>query len=238
MGCAPRTSAAWAVGHGAWSRQDQRKMVPLATATDIPRSHGGKRIALPALHFPMGASLPEVMRARRSVRAFGEGAISLGAVGQLLWAAQGVSGATGYRTVPSAGALYPLEAYLVAGEVRDLDVGVYRYVGAQHRLSLIQDGDRRPALAAAALEQSWIADARIVIALAGLYQRSAAKYGQRAVRYVHMESGHAAQNVCLMATFLGLGTTVVGAFRDQEVQAIVGLPSTEHLLCLLPVGPI
>jgi len=77
-----------------------------------------------------------------------------------------------------------------------------------------------------------------VIALAGLYQRSAAKYGQRAVRYVHMESGHAAQNVCLMATFLGLGTTVVGAFRDQEVQAIVGLPSTEHPLCLLPVGPI
>jgi SagB-type dehydrogenase family enzyme len=178
------------------------------------------------------------MRRRRSIREFASGALTLAQVGQILWAAQGNTDPRGLRTAPSAGALYPLETYLVAGEVDGLGPGVYFCPPKGRVLCLLQSGEKRRALAAAALEQTWITAAKIVLVLSAVYARTTARYGQRGERYVHMEAGHVAQNVCLMAASLGLGTTVVGAFRDSQVKEIVGMAADHSPLCLLPVGPI
>jgi SagB-type dehydrogenase family enzyme len=173
---------------------------------------------------------------RRSVREFASEPLSLSAASQLLWAAQGVTEPGGGRTAPSAGALYPLEVYLVAGAVTDLPPGVYHYEPRRHRLVLSAKGDRRAGVAEAALDQDWVAEAPAILVLAAVQQRTARKYGARAARYVHIEVGHAAQNVYLQALALGLGTTVVGAYRDDALAGLLELPRQAKPLALLPVG--
>jgi SagB-type dehydrogenase family enzyme len=173
---------------------------------------------------------------RRSVREFAPEPLPLSAVSQLLWAAQGVTHPDGLRTAPSAGALYPLEVYLVAGAVLGIGPGVYRYDPRRHRLSLRSEGDARAGVAEAALDQEWVAEAPAIIVLAAVYERTGRKYGHRAKRYVHLEAGHAAQNVYLQATALGLGTTMVGAFRDEQLAQVLRLPKHTEPLGLLPVG--
>ena len=157
-------------------------------------------------------------------------------VAQLLWAAQGITGRRSFRAAPSAGALYPLELYLVAGDVDGLSPGIYRYRPRTHDLVLIANGDLRKPLAKAALDQSVVRRAPATLVLTGIYQRTMKKYGQRGRRYVHMEVGHAAQNVYLQATARGLGTVMVGAFHDQEVSTTLELPSDHVPLGLMPVG--
>ena len=193
-------------------------------------------VMLPKPRYESDVSLEQVLRARRSHREFLPSALSLGQVGQLLWAAQGVSSPEGGRTAPSAGALYPLETYLVAGKVESLAAGVYRYDPAHHGLQPVASGDRRAALAAAALGQEWVASPPAVLVLTAVYRRTMVKYGERGIRYVHMEAGHAAQNVALQATALGLGVVTVGAFSDADVKAVLGLDGSEEPLYLLPVG--
>lgn len=193
-------------------------------------------VRLPALRRDGAVSLDSALRARRSVREFTREAVTLAEAGQLLWAAQGITRGGAGRTVPSAGALYPMEVYLVAGRVRDLPVGVYRYDPQEHRLALVHPGDARRELAAAAARQSWIEDAAAVIVLAAVYQRTTGKYGERGRRYVHIEVGHAAQNVYLEAAALGLGTTMVGAFDDARVARSLGIAGQAEPLGLLPVG--
>jgi SagB-type dehydrogenase family enzyme len=126
----------------------------------------------------------------------------------------------------SARALYPLEVYLIAGDVDGLPPGVYRYQPRNHELQVVRRGDPRSALAAAAVGQNWFRRAAAVLVIAGVYDRTAQKYGARAPRYVHIEVGHAAQSVYLQATALELGTVFVGAFRDTEVQEVLELPRT------------
>lgn len=173
---------------------------------------------------------------------FGENAesnadgLSLATLGQLLWAAQGMTAADGGRTAPSAGALYPLELFVAAGRVECLPPGVYRYMPAEHSIRLHLAGNRRRALSEAALAQSAVHDGAAVLVIPALYARTAAKYGMRAERYVHMEAGHAAQNVYLQATSLALGTVVVGAFEDDRVGEVLGLPANVVPLALLPIG--
>ena len=181
-------------------------------------------------------SLETAIAERRSIRDFSRQPLSLEHVAQLLWAAQGITSRDGGRSAPSAGALYPLEFYLVAGDVDSLPAGLYRYVPRGHRLSQVTGGDLRKALADAALDQAWVRRAPAVLVIAGVYERSARKYGDRARRYTRIETGHAAQNVYLQATALGLGTVIVGAFHDAEVQAILGLPDDHAPLALMPVG--
>jgi SagB-type dehydrogenase family enzyme len=170
------------------------------------------------------------------VREFSRQALQLADVAQLLWAAQGVTSRDGGRAAPSAGALYPLELYLVAGNVDTLPAGLYHYRPQGHRLRPVTDGDLRKALAGAALDQPWVRSAPAVLVIAGVYERSATKYGQRARRYTHIETGHAAQNVYLQAEALGLGTVIVGAFEDAAVREVLGLPSGHAPLALMPVG--
>lgn len=195
-----------------------------------------ENLSLPKPVLDGDVSLESAIRQRRSERAFTKRALSLADAAQLMWAAQGVTAGDGGRAAPSAGALYPLELYLVAGNVDSLPAGLYRYRPEGHRLRKVADGDRRKDLAAAALDQSWVRRAPAVLVIAGVYERSAGKYGQRARRYTHIEVGHAAQNVYLQAGSLGLGTVIVGAFDDREVQQALGLPPDHVPLALMPVG--
>ena len=202
-----------------------------------------RRAVSPAKPFPClhralrGAlALEEALAARRSVRDYAPGPLTLAEVGQLLWAAQGVTSPEGFRTAPSAGALYPLELYLVVGEVEGLAPGVYHYEPESHALTRIIAGDLRRVLEMAALGQDYVRTAAVDLVLTGVYQRTARRYGERAQRYVHMEAGHAGQNVYLQAEALGLGTVAIGAFNDEEVQRLLSLPAEEAPLYIMPVG--
>jgi len=196
----------------------------------------GAAVQLPEPRQEGAISVEQALARRRSVRDFRATPLPLASVGQLLWAAQGITNPRGDRTAPSAGALHPLEVYLVAGAVTGLEPGVYRYEPARHQLLRVAAGDVRRDLARAALEQDWVADAPGILVLAGVYERSARKYGQRAPRYVHMEVGHAAQNVYLQAVALDLGTVVVGAFQDSQLAHVLKLPAEVQPLGVMPVG--
>jgi SagB-type dehydrogenase family enzyme len=179
----------------------------------------------------------EALGSRRSLRSFAGAPLTLLEVSQLLWAAQGITSADGGRTAPSAGALYPLELYLVAGDVTALPRGTYHYRPRQHDLVCVDSGeDRRSALAAAALGQRWVAAGAAVLVISAVYERTTTKYGERGDRYVHMEVGHVAQNVYLQAAALRIGTVFVGAFRDNAVSQALGLPATARPLGLMPLG--
>ncbi len=193
-------------------------------------------VSLPDPERDGGVSLERALSARESVREFTSSPLTLGEVSQLLWSAQGETRRDGGRTTPSAGALYPLEIYVVVGAVENLETGIYRYRPERHDLLAVGVGDHRSQLASAALRQSWMRDAAIMIVVAARYARTTGKYGERGRKYVHMEVGHTAQNVYLQATALGLGTTFVGAFDDNEVKGIMGLPAVEHPLGIMPVG--
>lgn len=181
-------------------------------------------------------SLGQLMQQRRSLREYSPDSLSLAEVGQLLWAAQGITHSRGLRTAPSAGALYPLELYVVVGNVTGLEAGVYHYQIRNHRLALHVAGDKRKALAQAAYMQTWLSEAPAVFVFSADYKRTSKKYGKRAQRYVHMEVGHAAQNLFLQAEDLGLGTVVVGAFFDDQVAELLQLSAEFAPLALMPVG--
>ena len=197
----------------------------------------GEYISLPPTTVATnGQPLEKLLQQRRSVRTFGKAPLSLAELGQLLWAAQGITHPQGLRTAPSAGALYPLELYVVAGEVEGLPSAVYRYLPKGHRLVETAPNDRRQALARAALYQTWLGDASVVVVFTAIYARTTRKYGERGERYVHMEVGHAAQNLLLQAKAQALGSVVVGAFRDGEVSKVLDLPDNTQPMILVPVG--
>jgi SagB-type dehydrogenase family enzyme len=181
-------------------------------------------------------SLETSIQLRRSVRHFSRTPLSLADVGQLLWSAQGITWGAGLRAAPSAGALYPLEADLVADKVEGLEPGVYRYLPNTHSIVRRASGHRTAALGTAALSQSAVSEASAVLVISAVYERTTRKCGQRGIRYVHAEAGHAAQNVCLQAVALGLGTVHIGAFQDEEVAKVIQLREDENPLVLLPIG--
>jgi len=193
-------------------------------------------IQLPRPRLKSGYSFEKVLGERRSVREYSSEALTLANVSQLLWSAQGVTHPEGWRTAPSAGATFPLELYLVAGNVNGLAQGLYRYRADQHKLIQLGNRDLRADLAAAALGQEWMKGSAIIIVIAAVYDRATRKYGQRGIRYAHMEVGHAAQNIYLQAASLNLGTALVGAFDDKRVKEVLKLPSDEQPLGLMPIG--
>jgi SagB-type dehydrogenase family enzyme len=195
-----------------------------------------KKIALPKPDLDEAVTLQRSLQERHSTREFGDAPVGLGELSQILWAAQGINSEHGGRTAPSAGALYPLELFVVAGRVDDLGPGVYRYRIRQHDLVRERQDDLRAALARAALDQEWLADAAAVLVISAVFERTTRKYGSRGRRYVHMEAGIAAQNVHLMVAALGLGTTIVGAFDDGKVQRVLELERECKPLILMPIG--
>ncbi len=181
-------------------------------------------------------SVEEALQSRRSVRDYTAESLTLAELSQLLWAAQGKTHPMGLRTAPSPGALYPLELYVVAGKVDDLESGVYKYICGRHELKRTLDGDQRSNLCKAALKQESISDAPVVIVITAVYQRVMKKYGERGTQYTHIEVGAAVQNVYLQARSLSLGTVVIGAFYDNKVSRALALPDGEEPLAIMPVG--
>ncbi len=195
-----------------------------------------RSISLPAPAKSGDVSVETALQQRRSVRSYAPEPLALEDIAQLLWAAQGITSPDGLRTAPSAGALYPLEVYIVTGNVSGLKEGIYRYIPQQHALTLIQDGDYRAKLSAAALGQGCVREAPAVIVFTGVSSRITGKYGQRGIQYMMMEAGHAAQNVCLQAVTRQIGVVPVGAFKEDQVSRILQLDNSELPLYLLPMG--
>jgi SagB-type dehydrogenase family enzyme len=210
---------------------------PQLNAKTKPASESGPgTITLPQPRHHSNTSIEEALLKRRSIRNYKDKPVTLAEVSQLLWAAQGITGPRGFRTAPSAGALYPLEVYVVVGEAGDLPQGIYHYIPHRHEITMIVRGDKRAGLRDAALGQPSVKNAAVVIVISAVYERTTVKYGERGMRYVHMEAGHAAQNVYLQAVSLDLGTVVTGAFHDDEVRKIMKMAEKEQPLYIMPVG--
>lgn len=198
-------------------------------------------VALPQPVRQGSVSVEQALATRRTHRTFAEQGLDLAQVGQVLWAADGLSGRSWgrwLRTAPSAGALYPLIIYLVAGDdsVRDLPAGVYTYLPDGHRLMPLKQGDLRQALAGACLEQMWLITAPVSLVVTGQYSRATAKYGRRGVIYTHIEAGHVGQNIFLQAEAAGLKAGIIGAFDNKAVIATLGLPQDHDPILVMPLG--
>jgi len=178
-----------------------------------------------------GASLWDLLRERRSVRQFQDGPLQEGDLSQLLWAAQGITRfgrGVGFRTAPSAGALYPVETYLVIHAVEGIGPGVYHYAVERHELDQLWTGDFRVEIARAALDQHIAAWANVVFVWTAVLARSKWKYKQRAYRYIYLDVGHIAQNVALAAVALGLGSCQIAALYDDEANELLGVDGVEE----------
>ena len=195
-----------------------------------------KVVSLPEPRHDGGMSVEKALGLRRSVRKFSSDPLTIADISQLLWAAQGVTSPGGYRTAPSAGALYPLEVYAVVGNVRGLSPGIYKYLPRDHALRRIDGNDRRDELCRAALGQTYIRDAAVVFVICAVNERVTGKYGARGNSYVLIEVGHAAQNISLQAVSLQIENVVVGAFHDHDVKRILKSAPDEDPLYILPVG--
>jgi SagB-type dehydrogenase family enzyme len=195
-------------------------------------------VKLPPPAYQGKMSVEEALKKRRTVRLFANRGLDLAQVSQLLWGTDGTSDSRGLRTAPSAGATYPLEIYLVVGErgVTGLAPGLYHYRPDAHSLELTQKGDLRAAVARAALHQTWMAEAQVLVIFAAEYRRCMARYGERGIRYTHMEVGAASQNLFLQAEALGLACGIVGAFQDRTLQEVLHLPPQHEPLLVMPVG--
>ena len=206
-------------------------LVCVMLATCVFAEDSAKPSPLPAPSKKGKMSLEEALAKRRSIRQFTDQALTRQQIAQLCWAAQGISEPTrGFRTCPSAGALYPLELYVVTAD------GVEHYLPRQHAMEKLREGDLRRKLQAAALNQPSVGRAPATFVITGVVGRTAAKYGPRAQRYVLIEAGHAAQNILLQATAMGLGAVPVGAMVEKQLTRILALPANHNPMYLIPVG--
>lgn len=189
-------------------------------------------------------TVEEALSKRRSVREYKDTCLTLQEVSQLLWAAYGISDSVkwngfGLHTAPSAGALYPLELYLVAGNVSGLPAGIYKFRPKGHCLILVKSGDNRSDLCDAALKQKMIKYAPASIVYSAIFARTTEKYGNRGrERYVCMDLGHSGENIYLQATAMGIGTCAIGAFEDKKVAKIINMSKDEEPLYIMPVGKL
>ncbi|HDQ72803.1 MAG TPA: SagB/ThcOx family dehydrogenase [Chloroflexi bacterium] len=205
----------------------------------------------PYKHYPSAPTIPlpppadsggdaiwDVLKHRRSVRSFQDEPIQARDLSQLLWAAQGITRSThqvGFRTAPSAGALYPVETYLVVHAVSDVPAGIYHYAIAEHELEQLSAGDYRAQIAQAALDQEIARRANVVFVWTAIFERAKWKYKQRAYRYIYLDAGHIAQNVALGAVALGLGSCQIAALYDDEANALLNVDGVEESVIYMTV---
>lgn len=221
-----------------------RKVTPATdsqpgTATewaDYSNANPGTMIPLPPPVTKGGMSLTEALSLRRSIRTYRNAPLTMAEISQLLWSAQGITNERGFRTAPSAGATLPLEMFVLVNNVEGLKKGIYHYLPADNALAFIREDDPAADLARASLSQSMITDGGAVLIFAADFERTTARYGDRGIRYVYNEIGHASQNVHLQAAALDLGTVVIGAYRDEEVEEILKLDDSLRVLYMMPVG--
>jgi len=200
------------------------------------------KIKLPQPSYKSKTSIEEALKRRRSIREYEDKPLTIKHVSQLFWAAQGVTKpdpwlrAGGFKTAPSAGATYPLEVYMVVkkGGVEGLEPGIYHYLPKTHEIELIKKGDYSKELMKAALDQEYVEAAPVNMVITAIYERTTGRYGDRGIRYVHMEVGHVGENIYLQCVSLGLGCVVIGAFHDDQVKEILGVD--EAPLYIIPIG--
>jgi SagB-type dehydrogenase family enzyme len=184
-------------------------------------------------------SIEQAIKQRRTIRSFTSRALSLNQLSQLLWSASGITEVNGYkRAAPSAGALYPMDLYVVVGQdcVPPMEAGVYHYRPGEHQLFEVLKGDMRSSVARASLSQMWMSDAPLTMVITAEYQRATVKYGQRGIKYALIEAGHMGQNIFLQAQSLDLEAGIVGAFHDAELVEVMNLPPAHEPILLMPVG--
>jgi SagB-type dehydrogenase family enzyme len=187
------------------------------------------------LSLPLG----EVLKNRKSVRTFSDKPICLEKLSCLLWACAGISRKErGYefRTAPSAGALYPIETYIVVNRAEGIAPGVYHYAVCGHELELLKEGHCGEQTARAALGQTQCMEAPVVFIWTAVFQRTKWKYGQRAYRYIYLDAGHIAENLALAAVSLGLGSCQIGALFDEEINQIIGVDGKEESVLYMTVA--
>ncbi|WAC07580.1 MAG: SagB/ThcOx family dehydrogenase [Thermodesulfobacteriota bacterium] len=189
-----------------------------------------------------GIPVEEAIKKRRSVRSYSKKALTLPQLSQLLFAAQGITGSVsgfGLRAAPSAGALYPIEVYVVVNNIEALSQGIYHYNVQKHAVELLKEGDFRKEITNAGLWQDMLGDANVTFVLSAVFERTQRKYGDRSLRYIYMEAGHISQNIALQAVSLGLGSVSIGAFYDEQVNKLIGLDgSRESVIYLQAVGTL
>lgn len=199
--------------------------------TTYKRYPEAPKIGLTAPSTEGGMLLWDVLQRRRSERRFQDVPLKESELSQLLWAAQGITRegrGVDFRTAPSAGALYPVETYVVVHNVEGIDAGVYHYDVEQHQLEQLRLGDFQTAIAAAALDQRIAARANVVFVWTAIFERSKWKYEERAYRYIYLDAGHIAQNVALAAEALDLGSCQIGALYDGEANELLGVDGVEE----------
>jgi SagB-type dehydrogenase family enzyme len=193
-------------------------------------------IKLPNPKLKSSFSLEEALMARKTTRNYSSQPVTLPEVSQLLWAAQGITRGR-FRSAPSAGALYPLEIY-VTGKIDGLGEGTFHYLVSDHSLAKVGNNDLRKSLYEAAYNQRCIIKAPILIAITCFYSRVTKKYGEKGVRYTHLEVGHVAQNIHLQVENLNLGTVCLCGFDDNVVKNILNLSENEDPIYLMPIGHV
>ena len=200
------------------------------TYPDVPR------IPLPVPPLEEGPGIWRVMKERRSTREFLSRAISLETLARLVWSVAGIreeKWGFAFRVVPSAGALYPIETYLMVNRVEGLTRGIYHLYVPTFSLELVREGDFSRDLTAAALGQEMVASGAVTFLWTAVIDRCRIKYGERAFRYIYLDAGHMGQNLYLAATALGLGCCTIGAFFDDEVNAILEVDGLEETVLYL-----
>jgi len=190
-------------------------------------------------HFPIrplnqrgGKSLWEAIAQRRSIREFSDQPITFSELSQLIWATQGITlKAWGYefRASPSAGALYPIETYLIASRVEEIPSGLYHYNVKETQLIFLKEGHFGLDICQAGLGQEMLEEAACVFVWTAIVERSKWKYRERAYRYIYMDVGHIGQTFYLAATALNLGCCTVGAFFDSEVDRVIGVDGKKEI---------
>lgn len=195
-----------------------------------------KKIELPSPIVQGGPGLWELLRTRRSVRAYTRDSISLENLSQILWATQGLTASIGeykLRTAPSAGALYPIETYLLINRVEDLEPGLYHYDVELHQLDVLKLGDYSREVRTGALDQQMAERACVVFIWSAIFQRSKWKYLQRAYRYIFLDAAHIAQNLALAVEGIGLGSCQIGALYDDYLNELLDLDIAEESVIYL-----
>jgi SagB-type dehydrogenase family enzyme len=203
-------------------------MMAQTISNDLPQ-----KVLLPGPQAKGKLSLEETLRRRRTQRVFARKELTQEQIGQLLWAAGGVTATVegvDYKTAPSAGATYPMELYAITPQ------GLFHYIPKEHALLTVKKEDIRGLLSGMTRRPGIASKAPMAIVICAVFERVTRKFGERGIMYAHMEAGHIAQNIHLQAVSLGLGSVPVGAFEDKRLKEALGLPSDREPLYIIPVG--
>lgn len=220
-------------------------MMGASPVTPSENPENDKVYILPAPSLKGTMSVEEALQQRRSRRQFQDKELSMEQLSQILWSAYGITVKRddypvlrgGLRTAPSAGALYPLEIYVMVGNVKGVEPGLYKYNSKDHSIHCTISGDLRKDASSAAYNQKMVREAPAVLFYSAAYERCTKRYGERGKeRYVCMDLGHSAENVYLQAEALHLGTCAVGAFSDETLKKLFQLPVDEEPLYMMPFG--